>query len=101
MNENEQSSNSIVDTNNIDLAIDLINRDICNKIIKESYLNQYIDTKKYSTIQIDNYLLNCIQIIKAKPKLLDKFIEESIGCIETKYHKENLAENSWSLDNEN
>ena len=93
MNKIEQSSNSIVGANYIDyvdLVIDLINRDICNKIINESDLNQYIDTKKYSSVQIDNYLLNCIQVIKAKPKLLDKFIEESIGCVETKYHKENL-----------
>ena len=74
----------------VNIIISLLNREICNKIVLESELDKFVNTKKFSQEQIDGYFIDCIQIIFSKPKLVEQFVSESIGSVGSKYHRENL-----------
>jgi hypothetical protein len=49
-----------------------------------------VNIHKFTQAVIDEYFLNSIKIIKSKPKLISRFVEESTVYDKTKYHKENL-----------
>ncbi len=68
----------------------LLNHPIIQEIIFDSELKNHINVNQFTHIQIDEYFLNSIKIIKTKPKLISRFIEESSIYDETRYHKENL-----------
>lgn len=68
----------------------LINNNICKEIIYDSDLNKYVNIESIPINKIDEYFLQCIDLLKTKPKLYEQFIKESIENINTKYHKENL-----------
>ena len=68
----------------------LLKQEIIQQIIFNSELKNYVDIHQLTQIEIDEYFLNSIEIIKSKPKLISRFVEESTVYDETKYHKENL-----------
>ena len=74
----------------IDEIFSLLKQDIIQQIIFDSELKNYVDIHQFTQIEINEYFLNCIEIIKSKPKLITRFVEESTVYDETKYHKENL-----------
>jgi len=68
----------------------LLKQEIIQQIIFDSELKNYVDINQFTQIEIDEHFLNSIEIIKSKPKLISRFVEESTVYDETKYHKENL-----------
>lgn len=68
----------------------LLDQEIIQDIIFNSEITKYVDINKIKNKQIDNYFINCIEIINTKPKLLERFIAESEEYVQSKYHKENL-----------
>lgn len=80
--------------NNLNIDImdvrSLLDQEIINEIIYNSELKNYIEINKYTQVQINEYFSNSLAIIKTKPKLIKRFVEESSVYNKTKYHKENL-----------
>lgn len=68
----------------------LLKQDIIQQIIFDSELKNYTNVHQFTQIVIDEYFSNSVEIIKSKPKLITRFVEESTVYDETKYHKENL-----------
>jgi hypothetical protein len=68
----------------------LLKQEIIQQIIFDSELKNYVDLSQFTQTEIDEYFSNSIEIIKSKPKLIARFVEESTVYDETKYHKENL-----------
>lgn len=71
----------------------LLNQEIIQEIINNSELINYIEISKlnkFSSDQTLQYLNACIEIIKSKPLMLERFIDESTNYDKTKYHEENL-----------
>lgn len=75
---------------NIEYIKKLLNQQIIKEIIFDSELKNYINTKKFSENKIDEFFVDCIEILETKPKLIKRFIDESSKFDITKYHKENL-----------
>ena len=75
---------------NIQNIKNLLNNDIIHQIVINSELKNYTDITKFTRAQIDEYFINSIAIIKSKPVMLERFIDESTNYDKTKYHKENL-----------
>ena len=68
----------------------LLKQDIIQQIIFDSELKNYVNIHQFTQIEVDEYFSNSVEIIKSKPKLIARFVEESLVYDETKYHKENL-----------
>jgi len=69
---------------------DLLNWEIIQEIVLDSDLKNHINVNKFVSSQINDYFNNSIEIIKSKPNMLEKFLEDSTNYDKTKYHKENL-----------
>ena len=68
----------------------LINQEIIQEIIFDSELKNHTNINKFTQSKIWEYFFDSMNIIKTKPNLMSRFVEESTNYDKTKYHKENL-----------